>query len=391
MARTPAKDQVAIVGVGSTGFRRAGDLSPAALGAHAAVAALRDAGLTAADVDGVLVTAEPGAPSTHQMAGILGIQDVVHHARPTPVAGFGLIDAVNAIAAGACDTVLLVFAMLQAPWSSRSALNDPFRRFLGTGMQTAPESLAMAAAYAGWASRYIHEFGATREDFGRIAINERTNALTNPLAVMRTPLTMDDYLAGRMIREPLCIFDMDVPVDGGDAFVLTTAEKARELAGRTGHAPVLVHAATAGLVGTGDEDQLPSLARHGQHVVVERLKQTSDIWIDDVDVFFPYDGFTIITLGWIENVGYAPPGGAGRWILDNWDGKAERILIGGTVPVNPHGGSLSEGATRGSGHLREAVVQLRGEAGDRQVPGARTALVTPGGFFFNSQGVVLRT
>ena len=204
---------------------------------------------------------------------------------------------------------------------------------------------------------------------------------------MRTPLTMSDYLAARMIREPLCLFDMDVPVDGADAFVVTTVERARKLT----HTPVLVHAATAGLVGFNDEDQLPSLRRHGQHVVVERLKATSDIWIDDIDVYLPYDGFTIITLGWIENSGWCAPGHAGRFLEEHWDKDRNRVLIDGRIPINPHGGSLSEGATRGSGHLREAVVQLRGEAGERQVPGARTALVTPGGFFFNSQGFILRT
>jgi acetyl-CoA acetyltransferase len=388
MARTPAKDQVAVVGVGSTGFRRdSGGRSPAALAAEASVAALRDAGLTAADVDGVVVAAEPGAPSPNQVASMLGIPTVVHHSRPTPVAGFAFVDAVNAIVAGSCDTALVCFAMIRAPWSSKSAANDPFRRFLGGTAQTSPESVAMAAAYAAWASRYIHEYDARREDFGLVAVNGRTNAAANPLAVMRTPLTMDDYLAARMIREPLCLFDMDVPVDGADAFVLTTAERARSRP----HTPVLVHAATAGLVGPNDEDQLPDLRRHGQHVVVERLRATSDIWLDDVDVYLPYDGFTIITLGWIENTGWCGPGEAGRWLEANWDKESDRVMIDGRIPVNPHGGSLSEGATRGSGHLREAVVQLRGEAGDRQVPGARTALVTPGGFFFNSQGLVLRT
>jgi acetyl-CoA acetyltransferase len=110
-----------------------------------------------------------------------------------------------------------------------------------------------------------------------------------------------------------------------------------------------------------------------------------------VDVFLPYDGFSIITLGWIENTGWCPPGEAGRFLEQHWDKEGNRVLINGRVPINPHGGSLSEGATRGSGHIREAVVQLRGGAGDRQVPGARAALVTPGGFFFNSQGFVLRT
>jgi acetyl-CoA acetyltransferase len=248
-----------------------------------------------------------------------------------------------------------------------------------------PESIRMAPAYAAWASRYIHEYGATREPFGRIAINGRTGAAHNELAAMRAPLTLADYLEARMVREPLCMLDMDVPVDGADAFVLTGAGRARSLP----QPRVLIHAATVGLVDANDEDQA-SLQRHGQHVVVRALRERSELWLDDVDVYFPYDGFTIITLGWLENTGWCRPGGAAKFIAEHWDETANRLLIRGRIPVNPHGGSLSEGATRGTGHLREAVMQLRGQAGARQVPGARTALVTPGGFFFNSQGAVLR-
>ncbi len=99
-----------------------------------------------------------------------------------------------------------------------------------------------SAGYAAWAGRYLAEFGASREDFGRIAINDRTNAAANPNAVLRQPLTIADYLGGRMVREPLCLYDMDVPVDGADAFIVTTAERARDLRA----APVLIHAASHG-------------------------------------------------------------------------------------------------------------------------------------------------
>jgi acetyl-CoA acetyltransferase len=293
----------------------------------------------------------------------------------------------NAVFAGSCDAVLVCSAMMRLPWNSRSAANDPFRRhFLSMAASGVPESIAMAPAYTAWASRYMHEYGVSKEPFGRIAVNMRTNAAQNPLAAMRAPITLDDYYASRMIREPLCMLDMDVPVDGADAFVLTTAERARSLP----HPAVLIHAATVGL-GTSDEDQLPSLARHGQHVVVETLRAKSDLWLDDVDVYLPYDGFTMITLAWIENTGWCRPGEAAKFLAEHWDEATNRIVIDGRIPVNPHGGSLSEGATRGTGHMREAVTQLRGEAGDRQVPGARTALVTPGGFFFNPQGAILRT
>jgi acetyl-CoA acetyltransferase len=385
--RNPIKDQVAIVGVGSTGFRRTSDRSPLALALEASTNAIRDAGLAPSDINGVVSLAEPGAPGPEFLATSLGIPEVTHFSKPSPVAMFAIVDAMNAVFSGSCDTVLVCASVFRLPWNSRSAANDPFRRrFAPQVASGVPESIVGAPAYAAWASRYLHEFGVSKEPFGRLAVNMRTNALTNPLAAMRAPLTMDDYYEARMVREPLSMLDMDVPVDGSDAFVLTTAERARALP----QPPVLVHAATAGL-GTSNEDQLPSLARHGQHVVVDALRAKSDLWINDIDVFFPYDGFTIITIGWIENTGWCKPGEAHRFIAEHWDEAAQRIVIEGRVPLNPHGGSLSEGATRGTGHVREAVAQLRGQAGDRQVPGARTALVTPGGFFFNSQGAVLRT
>jgi len=391
VARNPIKDRVAIVGVGSTGFSRSNQRSALALALDASTQAIRDAGLTAADVNGIVAIGEPGAPSPQVLAASLGISDVTYFSRPAPVVMFSIVDAMNAVYAGACDTVLVCAAMLRLPWASRSAANDPFRRVLvrggGGGARGGwPESVAQAAAYAAWASRYLHEYRATREPFGRIAVNCRTNARANPLAAMRDPITMDDYYEARMIREPLCMLDMDVPVDGGDAFVLTTAERARALQ----QPPVLVHATTVGLIDRNDEDQLPGLTRHGQHVVVEALRAKSDLWLDDVDVYYPYDGFTIITIGWLENTGWCAPGGAARFIADNWDDETGRLMIDGRIPVNTHGGSLSEGGTRGTGHIREAVVQLRGQAGTRQVPGAKTALVTPGGFFFNSQGAILR-
>ena len=387
MIRNPIKDQIAIVGVASTGFVRTSDRTPLANALDASTMAIRDAGLTAADINGVVCTNEPGAPGPEALATALGLENVTHFTKPTPVVMNSIVDAMNAVFSGSCDTVLVCASMLRLPWNSRSAANDPFRSHLGSQPAAGiPETIAMAPAYTAWASRYMHEYGATKEPFGRVAVNMRTNAAQNPMAAMRSPITLDDYYAARMIRWPLCLLDMDIPVDGADAFVLTTVDRAKRLDRPT----VVIHAATVGL-GGAYEDQIPDLNNHGQQVVVDALKAKSDLWLDDVDVFLPYDGFTIITLAWFENVGYCPPGGAAKFLADNWDADNNRILIDGRVPVNPHGGSLSEGATRGTGHIREAVVQLRGEAGDRQVPGARTALVTPGGFFFNPQGAILRT
>ena len=189
-----------------------------------------------------------------------------------------------------------------------------------------------------------------------------------------------------MIRWPLGLLDMDVPVDGADAFVVTSTERARDLP----HPPVLVNALTLGMTRYSNEEQTPDLRHHGQQVVVEALRARSDFWTDDMDVYFPYDGFSVIALNWIENLGLCGPGEAGDLLRQSWDAETNRILLDNRIPINPHGGALSEGGTQGSGHLREAVHQLQGLAGQRQVPGARRAVLTLGGFFFNAQGVTLR-
>jgi acetyl-CoA acetyltransferase len=132
------------------------------------------------------------------------------------------------------------------------------------------------------------------------------------------------------------------------------------------------------------------LQHTGQAVAARTLRERSELWIDDIDVYLPYDGFTVITLRCFESYGFCADGEAGDYLAEQWNDVQNRVLLKGRVPVNPHGGSLSEGGSQGAGHLREAVRQLRGDAGQRQVPDARVAMLTPGGFFFNAQGLVLR-
>jgi acetyl-CoA acetyltransferase len=225
-----------------------------------------------------------------------------------------------------------------------------------------------------------------REDFAVVALNARAAAVDNPAAARRDALTMDDYRAARIVRWPLCVYDMDVAVDGADAFIVTTAERARDLR----LPPVLIHAAVLGQASPTEEDQTTSLRQHGQQVVIEALRRKSDFWLDGVDVYFPYDGFTPITLNWVENAGWCGFGEAPAFLRQHAAYDSGRVLINGRIPVNPHGGSLAEGATQGSGHVREAVHQLQGLAGGRQLFDARTALITAGGFFFNAQGLMLR-
>jgi acetyl-CoA acetyltransferase len=304
--------------------------------------------------------------------------------------------AINAVAAGACEVALVYHTTYRAPGgSSRGGLGDLFRNRVfrsmgggGGGGDRDPAAInGSAAPYASWASRYLHDYGATRETFGLVAINNRSNAARNDHAAMRTPITMDDYLASRMVRSPLSVLDMDYGVDSADALVITTVERARDLATK----PVLVHASVLGTAEYADDFQLADLRHSSQRVAMDGLWASSDVTLADVDVYCPYDGFTFLTLCWMESAGFCGPGEAGDFIRSNWNDAENRILIDGRLPVNTHGGSLSDGGTQGAGHIREAVIQLRGEAGERQVDGADVALVTPGGLFFNAGAMILRS
>lgn len=393
--RNPARDQVAIVGLGRSPYaRNRPGCTPGSLVAEACVAAAGDAGLVAADIDGICGS----MVSAQWVQAALGIPGVAWFANPQAVIGNQIVAAVAAVHAGMCDTALVYHHAYRLPWSSRSAAKDQMRRratigfadarsWWGTGHNDpGPMSMFGANAYAAWASRYLHDYGYDRQTLGLVAINSRTNAAANPNAVYTEPLTMDEYLGGRMVRDPLSVYDMDIPIDGADAFIITTTERARDLP----RPPVLIHAATLGHTDYGSEEQLRDLDHAGQVVAADRLWAKSELRLDDVDVFYPYEGFSNIALSWFENTGWCGRGEGGAFVADHWVADEQRIVIDGRVPVNTHGGSLSEGGTQGAGHLHEACLQLRGEAGPRQVDGAATALVTPGGYYFNSQAMLLR-
>jgi acetyl-CoA acetyltransferase len=203
-----------------------------------------------------------------------------------------------------------------------------------------------------------------------IAINGRTNAARNPAAIYREPMTMDDYFAARPISSPFGLYDCDVPCDGSIAVIVSDVSTA----GDRPNPAIRIEAVGTQILERVSWDQ--GVITHEPQV----LGQSAHLWTrtslrpDDVDLALVYDGFTFTAISWLEGLGFCGFGEAQDWL----DG-GRRIALDGELPVNPHGGQLSEGRTHGFGFVYEAVTQLRHEAEERQVAGATTAVVTSGG------------
>ena len=385
--RAQSSDAVAIAGVYSAPYARDRQMTLRSMVLEACAGAIRDAGLTAADIDGICGSQSIAA---NQIQAGLRIPSVTWHCNTRVVFHHQLIEAVNAIVSGACSAVLCYHGTFRSSGTSRSAAQDPFRVRFGPGTNVPnpnPDAGNLAVAYAAWADRYLHQAGEDRTVFGRIAVNSRSHAAANEHSAMRSPLTIDDYLAAPILRSPFSSLDMDLPVDGADAFVITSTERARDLA----KPPVLIHAAVMGMTAGSLEEHMPSFEESGQVLAARELMRRSDLAPIDADLFYAYDGFTVTAARWFEAIGYCEPYRAATFIESHWNEAAQRIEIDGRVLVNTHGGSLSDGGTQGVGHVREAALQLRGDGGARQVPDARVALVTIGGFFYNAAAALLRS
>ena len=220
------------------------------------------------------------------------------------------------------------------------------------------------------AQRYLEVYGATVEDFAAHVINQRNHAALNPDAIFREPLTMDDYFASRMISKPLRLLDCDYPVDSGSAVIFTTEERARDC----GKPPVLVEAAVQGQTwrAAHSSETIGDDMWNSPVATAQRLWSTTDLRPADVDVAQLYDGFSQIPLLWLEALGFCERGGAGDHI------RSGAAALGGALPMNTDGGMCNAGRRHGANQCIESVLQLRGECGERQVPGAEVAIWTNG-------------
>jgi acetyl-CoA acetyltransferase len=221
----------------------------------------------------------------------------------------------------------------------------------------APSATTWIAMFA---QRHFHEFGTTREQLAQIALNARKNAGINPKAIYRDPMTMHDYFAARMISTPLCLYDCDVPCDGGTAVIVSRADTAPDLR----KPPIQVEAVGTAIRGRPSWDQFDDLTTMACRDAAAQLWTRTDLRPTDVQLAEMYDGFSFITMAWLEAMGFCGKGESGPFVEGG-----TRIALDGELPLNTNGGQLSAGRLHGYGFLHEACVQLWGEAGDRQVPG----------------------
>lgn len=376
---TKFEDRVALTGIGMSDIGRRLMRSPLDLTIEACGRAVADAGLTMADIDGVASYPGAGQVGGFGEGGVTGLEAALG-LRPTwhngGIETFGpsgsIIAAMTAVASGLARHVLCYRTL----WESTHG--ELVRR--GELAQGAPGrttswmmpfgAISPAHTLAQNAQRHFHRYGTTKETLGWIALNQRANASINPTAIYRDPMTMDDYLGARPITTPFGLYDCDVPCDASIAVIVSAVETTPDLA----KPPVLVEAVGTQIIERIDWDQ--STLTHEPQVLgpAAHMWSRTDLRPDDVDVAELYDGFTFNCLSWLEALGFCGIGEA----KDFLDG-GHNIARDGVLPLNTHGGQLSHGRTHGMGLIHEAIVQLRGDAGARQVNGARVAVASSGG------------
>jgi acetyl-CoA acetyltransferase len=391
------KGKTAIAGIGYSEISRRPQKPLGLLALDACRAAISDAGLDPTRIDGLATYPESPFAGAGNRDGedVVTVNWVMNHLAlasdlrwyaqiETGMIASPLIEAVNALIAGACDYVLVWRALHRprprADGSGSSHSGPP--RASGDAQFLAPygaSSIVQTHAFA-W-QRYMHRFGATREALAALALNSRRNANLNPRAFFHNePMSRDDYFNSRWIAEPLCLFDCDVPVDGCVALILTTAERARDLP----HPPAYI-------AGYGQNTAsrrtllyytLDDYMACGESLA-NKLWESAGLGPHEMDAAQLYDGFNPSTLYWLEAAGFCAEGEGAAFVGDG------RIAIEGEMPVNTFGGSLSEGRMHGMGHIAEAVRQVTDRAEQRQIPGAAAVCAIDGSPMLRGSGIIV--
>lgn len=382
---TGLRDRTAIVGVGYTPFSKASGVTTLTLALRAIAAALEDAGLAPRDVDGLATFRVGDSVLPMVVAQSLGIQDLRFH---LDLFGGGSIShamvgqAALALHAGVADTIVCYRALNARSGFRMGGTGRPLVDAVETQFQapygyfTPPQQFAMEAR------AHMARYGTKSEHLGQIAVQQRAFARDNERAMMRGPMTLDDYLAARFVVEPFRLFDCCLETDGAVAIVLTRADRARDLR----HVPVLIRGAAWGGGQNLYSNQIFDTTRTAAADMAPRLYAMAGVGPSEFDLAELYDCFTYSVLVQLEDYGFCPKGEGGPFVAS---GATAR---GGALPVNTHGGFLSEGYVHGLNHVAEAVSQLRHGAGARQVEGAELALSTaqPGYVAGSTAALVLR-
>ncbi len=357
--------KVAIVGVGYSSVGRHTGRSEAHHAGQAALAALDDAGLTVADVDGVTTWGGDAIDFAH----MLGITPVRWHlnAGTSPAFVTPAVHAAMAVATGHAEVCMAWRIMMQQPSSAAlsaggASLGAPN---MGDTQFAYPFGDFSPTQWAGLLmNRYLHESDATEEDFAQFAVVQREYAHRNPDALQRDLLTAEQYLAAPYISKPLRLLDCDYPCDSGSAVIFTTEERARDLR----QPAVLVEASALSAIHNMSFETLPDMVRTSPAHCAEVLWSRTDLRPADVDCAQLYDGFSVITFQWLEGLGLCDPGGAGPFV------RAGGTRLTGAMPTNTDGGACNVGRRHGANFCIEATRQLRGQCADRQVDGAEVAV-----------------
>jgi acetyl-CoA acetyltransferase len=363
-----------IAGVGHTEFGKLEGRSAWHLEAEAAAAAVGDAGLTPADVDGLLTDPGPAqgildgiTPHFLRLGAQLGIEP--DYTGSEILGGAGSVGIVTraalAVEAGLCDVCLCVYG--------DSPLSTPGSFQYGRGDEAVFGFFGAVGLHALAAKRHMHRYGTRSEHLGEVAVAARAHAARTPHAQKRQPLSLDDYLASEPLVEPLRKLDCCLVSDGAAAVLVTTGERARDL--RCSAVRFLGHAQAHSLSTYAAPDHFDALpaARCGPKALA-----AAGLTAAEIDVALLYDCFTIVVLLQLEDYGFCKKGESGAFV------EGGRIAPGGSLSVNPSGGLLAEGYGGGMLHVIEAVRQLRGEAGERQLQEAETALVSGHGLGMNT-------
>ncbi|HYC22368.1 MAG TPA: thiolase family protein [Candidatus Bathyarchaeia archaeon] len=377
-----------VSGAGQSDVGRRLHRDPLELTLDACLAAIADAGLTTKDIDGL--STYPGALTTPPGFSGAGAYDVIDALRlqvgwyDSGIETSGQLGSVfkacMAVAAGLANHVVCFRSVWEGSAQGekgRAAVmpgGDARAAFKASGMMewnlvfSAPSAATWIAMFA---QRHFHLYGTTREQLAWIALNARKNAALNPRAIYRDPLTLDDYLAARLISTPFCLYDCDVPCDGATAVVVSRIDRAKDLRRK----PLRVEAVGTAIRGRPSWDQFDDLSTMANRDAARQLWSRTEFKPSDVKLIEFYDGFSFLTMSWLEALGFCKVGESGPFIEGG-----KRIARDGELPLNTHGGQLSAGRLHGYGFLHEAAVQMWGEAGERQVTSVPdVAVVAAGG------------